>query len=96
MAKLSARGRKEVFRVFKLRPDTDTTEKNRSFRVLMSDRTILEKLAYHDKPDSPGASLYGGSNSHGSHWTVRAKLAKDCTIEKYLENLLTLGWKVVV
>jgi hypothetical protein len=96
MAKLSARGRKELFRLFKVLPDTETTESEKVFRVMMSDRRVLVKHVYRDKPGSPGASIYGGSNYHAGHWTVVGRTKKEVSPEQWLQNRLKEGWIQVI
>lgn len=97
MAKLSARGRKEVYRIVKKNADDADTTNNKTFLALMSDRKILMKRTHDWKVGSSGASLYGGSNHYSSAWNVYGKLKPGVTPEQWLYNKLNavLGWEQV-
>lgn len=92
MAKLSARGRTEIFRLIRHLPDDKDATNNKQFLVLMSDRNILFKRTHDWKPDSPGASSFGGSNHWSSGWTRYAKMKKGVTPEQWLAHKLEGGW----
>jgi hypothetical protein len=93
MAKLSARGRKEVYRLVKMQPDDENTTNNRTYRALMSDKTVLYKETFEWKIGSAGASSYGGSNHHSFGWKRLGKLKKGITSEQWLESRLAGGWR---
>jgi len=70
MAKLSARGRVEVFRVEVMLPDTELCVNRVDTYALMSDRVMLRKLTVHFRPDAFKPQGY----AHSYGWTVARKL----------------------
>ena len=89
MAKLSARGRKEIVRLVKSLPDTEMATNRKRYFVLMSDRRVLTKVTYN-------MDLGLGGRSHEStKWTVQGKLKLDWTPDQFTEDAISRGWKKV-
>lgn len=97
MAKLSARGRKELFRMEREinTPDGDNTTWQRKTRAVMSDGSVLEKWDVRFKPSTydPRPSVY----SYG--WKLHGKLKAGKTIQDiidgYVNNHVASGrWTV--
>lgn len=85
MAKLSARGRKEVFRVVRERERTDSDLINweRMTYALMSDNSILEKRDVRFSSDN---------RKHSYGWKKAGKLREGSTPEKLLASLQAKGY----
>lgn len=79
MAKLSARGRTELYRVAKQLEGTTTIHK----RALMSDNVILASYSFLE---------YDGRHRRSSGWHVHGKLKTGVTPEQWLERRLSEGW----
>lgn len=89
MAKLSARGRTEVFRLVRtleLKPSDDPTDSThvRYERAYMSDRVVLEKRTY---------LLANGRVNHNTGWNVAGRLKKTMTFDGAKRNRLEQGWE---
>jgi len=92
MAKLSARGRTELFRAFKQEqtPNDNYKEWKKTFIVLMSDGKILEKYQVKFKPttyDKKGIL-------HDWGWKVKGKIKQGVESEKYRDLLKNHGWTI--
>jgi len=84
MAKLSARGRTETYRVVKeysVNPDEDVTVRKRTV-VLMSDGTVLEKVTV--RFSYPGADPKGRLHDWGYKIKGKAGLTPAEWLAKYL------------
>lgn len=98
MAKLKAKGRTEILRVYKETetPDGELTTWSRKTRAYMTDGTVLEKTDVLFRP----ASYDPKPRRHSYGWTVRAKVKVGPTesllevvrrtMDKYREH----GWTV--
>ena len=89
MAKLSARGRKELARVSKEKetPEGDLTTWERRTLALMDDGNILEKRDVRFKPI---AGLEGSKHSYG--WKVLGKAKPGLTPERFVEIYVEKGY----
>ena len=85
MAKLSARGRKELVRVEKEEstPDGELTVWSRTTLALMSDLKVLKKLDVRFKSDDRPYS-YG--------WKVYGKAKADLTADRFVEVFAKKGF----
>jgi hypothetical protein len=90
MAKLSARGRKELVRVSRtltLSPEeSSVTLERRTTLALMDDRTVLEKLDVVFRSD-------GAKHSYG--WKVRGKAKEGVTVDAFLKAYEKAGYAQV-
>jgi hypothetical protein len=91
MAKLSAHGRKELYRMVVERetPDSALFSWERRTRVLMSDGKVLEKCDCRFRD-----SVYG-DHKYSYGWRVAAKLKEGCTPIRWAANCVLHGWKKV-
>jgi hypothetical protein len=92
MAKLSARGRTEIYRVtksYQVRPDEDVTLRKKTV-CLMSDGNVLEKITVRFKPmgswDDPKGRL------HDWGYKVKGKIASGHSNEEWLAKHLAAGF----
>ncbi len=90
MAKLAARGRKEVVRVERevVMEADKLIDWGRKTYALMSDGTILEKYDVHFKPDQFRPS--GEKHSYG--WKVFKKVKPEVTAERFVEHFTKQGY----
>lgn len=93
MAKLSARGRKEIARVSResIVSDSVFVTWRRVTRALMSDNTILEKLDVRFAP----TQYHPDGELHSYGWKVAGKLKADIDPAKLLEKYIAAGYKHV-
>ena len=93
MAKLSARGRRELLRVERERstPDGELTIWERTTLAVMSDGGVLSKLDVRFRPDAyePGGRL------HSYGWKRKGKLAAGKTVETFRQAYERAGWRIV-
>lgn len=90
MAKLSARGRKELVRVVLERPlareDDDLIDYEREERALMSDGKILCRRVVRFRE---------GSRRHDYGWNVRGALKAGVNPDEWKLGYLKRGWRIV-
>ena len=93
MAKLSARGRKELARLAKEKatPDGDLTIWEKSTITLMSDGNVLRKLDCRFKPDQYDPN--GRLHSYG--WKKYGKIKAGVSTEQFVEIYQKSGYSVV-
>lgn len=93
MAKLSARGRKELYRVSLEAVVTDPDRLvtwERTTKALMSDNKVLEKRDVRFKPDS----IHPEGQRHSYGWTVRGKLKAGFAPEVWRDRHVEKGWQL--
>ena len=85
MAKLSARGRKELVRVTReVEPKEEGRPAMRISRALMSDRTVLKKVDYK----------HADGMKHSTGWKVEGKAKEGVTPERFAELYAAHGYAV--
>lgn len=100
MAKLSVRGRIEVFRVSKERKYSESERKEKNINIVwarwtkayMSDGVILEKYDVKHEPSEFGNK--GRFHSYG--WKKKGKVTGELPINEMKERYLKAGWKADV
>lgn len=90
MAKLSARGRTELFRLEKETPTEKLSDRlidwERKTVSIMSDRTVLQKIDVRFRSD-------GKKHSYG--WKVYTKLSEKIEFKRVAETLIQKGFVVL-
>ena len=90
MAKLSARGRKELARVFKeKKPESNSIIWEKRTLALMSDGTVLIKRDIRFEPDSYEPK--GRFHSYG--WVIKGKIEAGLTTEDWEQIYLDAGYQ---
>jgi hypothetical protein len=93
VAKLKARGRKEVFRVERTRASSSPgVAEVLDYRALMSDGNILERMVLHYTPEETARNY--GKKSHDYGWKVRGRARSGLTLEQLLKLYLDKGWQL--
>lgn len=98
MAKLSARGRTELLRVYREKEYDEAERKEKDMTVMwarwtrayMSDGTVLEKYDVRFEPSKFDPK--GRFHSYG--WKRKGKITGNLTIEETKDRYIKDGWKV--
>jgi hypothetical protein len=94
MAKISARGREEIFRVKRTHPgSSDGVTSVDDYRALTSDGSILERMVIHYTPEEKAKNYGKGSHDYG--WKIRSRARSGKTLEELLHVYLDKGWQLV-
>lgn len=93
MARLSARDRKEIWRVERESdtPTSDLTVSEKDTLALMTDRRVLRKRTVRFKPDS----FYPEGRLHNYGWKEYKRLKETADPVKILEHFVKSGYRVV-
>jgi hypothetical protein len=97
MARLKARGRKEIFRVVSVKePAPEAANRGvaetKHYRALMTDGNVLERMVIYYTPEEVRRSY--GERSHDYGWKVRGKIKAGLSAEQLLKSYLDRGWEV--
>jgi len=98
MAKLKARGRKEIFRVLKTvvpdpgSPRSGEIEEVRHYRAFTTDGNVLERMVIYYTREETRKNY--GKRLHDYGWKVKGRARAGKTLEELLKSYLEKGWEL--